>query len=326
MDSDGRLDLSAEKFEEKIKSLTDATHLCVAYSGGIDSHVLLDLTVKTFRPQTNYQVTALHIHHGISQAADQWVKHCEQVCALLQVPLTVRWVNGKVTDGRSPEEVAREARFAAFAEFLQEDKCLLLAHHEADQAETILLRLFRGSGPLGLRGIPETALLAKGKILRPLLTVSKEAITQYAHANYLQWVEDESNRDNRFDRNFLRQQILPLLTTRWPRVIRSINRTGALCFETALAMQTLAANDLQSLQGNKAEILSIAQLLKLEPLRRREVLRYWLQTLGCAFPSLDHMERIDREILKARPDARPRLKIGSYEIRRVRDELSVHWL
>jgi len=312
-----------EKIAKTIQSLTEAKRLWIGYSGGLDSHVLLELTVRAFKKFPDYQIGAVHVHHGISEFADAWVKHCEQVCADLQVPLTVLWVDGRATDGRSPEEVAREARFDALEKFLQKDECLLLAHHEADQTETILLRLFRGCGPLGLSGMPDKATLGESQFIRPLLTVPKEEILQYAEEQKLTWVEDDSNANTRFDRNFLRHEILPKLSARWPRVVRSISRAGALCLETATAVQVLANQDLNAIKGQNEHSLSVSRLLQLDPVRRRGVMRCWLQAQGCSFPSRDHMERIDREVLQAQPGAKPKLKISDYEICRIRDELTV---
>ena len=322
MDGNGDPILTPVKTAAVIQSLTSAKTLWVGYSGGVDSHVLLDLVVRAFANSPEYQINALHVHHGISPQADFWVKHCEQICASFKVPLTVLWVDGKVVDGRSPEEVARAARFSAFERVLKEKECLLLAHHEADQAETILLRLFRGTGPAGLGGIPEKNVLGDSELIRPLLKFSKESILNYAKARNLDWIEDESNASLRFDRNFLRAEIMPLLADRWPSVVRSIIRAGALCLETAAAVQVLAKEDIRTVQGKSAQSLSVSALLALEPQRRREVIRFWLQTLGFLPPSRDHMERIDREVLKAGPGRRPKLKISRYEIRRQKDELT----
>lgn len=323
MDKYGYPFLTPELLAKNLQTLTQSKRFWVGYSGGLDSHVLLDLTVQAFSHDPDYEVGAVHVHHGLSVNADHWMQHCEKVCSDLQVPLTVLWVDATPLEGESPEEVARIVRYKAWEDFLQSHECLLLAHHEEDQAETILLRLFRGAGPLGLGGMTQKSKLGESDLLRPLLFSSKEKIYEYAKAQQLQWIEDESNLDTRFDRNFLRHEIFPQLSTRWPRVVRSVSRAGALCFETATAVQILAAQDLQEVKGHQEYTLSVRELLKLDPVRRRGVLRCWLQELGFLLPSRDHIERIDREILQAQSGAKPKLKINDYEIRRLKDDLCV---
>jgi len=301
----------------------DHQHFVVAYSGGVDSHVLLDIMAQAVTLNPELQVSAIHIHHGLNVKADSWAKHCENVCHELQVPIKVIKVNAAVYDGRSPEEVAREARFLAFEQHLEVSQCLLLAHHAEDQAETILLRLFRGAGPNGLSGMSIQSMLGKNKILRPLLTTSKQSIVEYAKQRQLHWIEDDSNQDLRFDRNFLRQDIIPKLMQRWPGMLRSVNRTGALCLETRSLVETLAKQDFDKVQGKTKDALSVTALLSLDSRRRRGVIRYWLRLLNCLPPSRDHMARIEREVLEAKPDRHPKLKLGDYEIRRCKKELVV---
>lgn len=324
---DGNGDLTPEVVLQNIQKLTNAKALWVAFSGGLDSHVLLDLLVRAVANMPDFQIGALHIHHGISCFADAWAAHCEKICLDYRLPFKVLYVNGKVADGSSPEAVAREARFAAFSHFFDQNagqnQALLLAHHETDQAETILLRLLRGSGPLGLGGIRSKALLGKGELIRPLLEISKEAIISYAKQKKLNWIEDDSNQNTRFDRNFLRREIMPLLNARWPHAVRSFNRAGELCFEAAMASEAIAAEDLETVKGLAADSLSVSSLLALERFRRWGVIRCWLQRLGHALPSRAHMERIDREVLRAKPGAKPKLKVGLYEIQRLKDALIV---
>ncbi len=318
--------LKAENLYKIISEETDHKHLWVGYSGGLDSHVLLHLCHEMCKRYPEYKLSAIHVHHGLSQQADVWVEHCEEVCTALQVPLSVIWVDANVYDGSSPEEVAREARLNAWENLLQESECLLLAHHAMDQAETILLRLFRGTGPLGLGGMPGKGKMGKGEFIRPFLSLSKENIIEYAEEQGLQWIEDESNANLRFDRNFLRHEIMPRLSARWPRVVRSVSRAGSLCLETATAVQITAASEYErvKIEDPKNESLSVSGLLALEPVHRKGVLRYWLQRNGFALPSRDHMERIEREILLAKPGSKPRLKISQYEIKRHKNVLSVN--
>ncbi len=324
--------LTPETLLQKLQSLTSAKHFWVGYSGGLDSRVLLELMARAFQTHASadFQVGAIHIHHGLSPNADAWLEHCKSVCSELKIPFQVFWVNAKVTDGESQEEVAREARFKAFRDFIKKDECLLLAHHEEDQTETILMRLFRGAGPTGLSGMAEKMQMGHCEILRPLLSISKTQLEQYAKGQNLQWIHDDSNHNMRFDRNFLRHEILPRLKTRWPQVVRSVNRSGSLCLETAMASQQVAAYDYQTVLGKAYTVLdktyyalSVKALLTLEPIRRRGVIRYWLQMQKFTLPSQDHMARIDREVLQAKPGAKPKLKISKYVIKRLKDELLV---
>jgi tRNA(Ile)-lysidine synthase len=317
------INLTVEWALQTLNALTPSKCFCVGLSGGLDSHVLVKLMADVCAINTEYQVRAIHIHHGLSEHANRWAEHCETMCNSLKVPLVVRRVQVEGTLGRSPEEMAREARFKAFSECLADSESLLLAHHSDDQTETILLRLFRGAGPLGLGGMSEQSRLGTNEIVRPFLSVSKEILIDYATTHNLQWIEDDSNENLRFDRNFLRHEILPRLKARWPKMVTATNRSGALCLEAAMVAQTLAASDWIDVQGSSANSLSVSRLLKLEPIRRRGVLRYWLQVQNFTLPSRDHIQRIDREILKAKAGAKPRLKIASYEISRYKDDLIV---
>lgn len=328
------MSLNTETLLKILQEQTSCKRFWIAYSGGLDSHVLLDLMLQISQhskslhgsEENTIKIGAVHVHHGLSPHADAWVTHCSAVAAECQIPFTVLWVDATVRDGGSPEEVAREARFSAFENFLQAEECLLMAHHAMDQAETILLRLFRGTGPLGLGGMPMHGKLGRGEFLRPLLFTPKETLKDYAMQRELKWIEDESNLNTRFDRNFLRQEVLPLLVARWPRVLRSVSRAGALCLETATAVQVMASSDYLTVKSTVPDQLSVAKLLELDLIRRKAVLRYWLQQLGVALPSLAHLERIDREVLQAKAGAKPRLKISDYEVRRERDNLLLELL
>ncbi len=301
-----------------LTALSDRKHVWVAYSGGLDSHVLLHLMHRTLLQEPDYQLAAIHIHHGISPQADDWVRHCQAICEALDCPLTVVQVIGRAVGDQSPEEAARDARFAAFKSNLGAEDSLCLAHHASDQAETILWRLLRGSGPQGLGGMRAETMLGDLQCLRPLLKVSKTAFLDYARTHHLAWIEDQSNQDSRFDRNFLRHQIIPLLEQRWPQSVRSINRSGALCVKADDFLRVVAKNDLSQLQADTTEQgLLVSGLLALLPFQRHLVIRAWLTDQGYKAPSYDHMQRIDREVLGAKAGAKPQLKIGDYTLRRV---------
>ncbi|MEM7019036.1 MAG: tRNA lysidine(34) synthetase TilS [Pseudomonadota bacterium] len=224
----------------------------VAYSGGIDSHVLLHL-LKTSSPRSI--ISAVHIHHGLQSNADGWAQHCEDVCQNLDIPCQVIRVNVSQDKGASLEESARKARYVAFADLLDPNEILCMAHHADDQAETVLLRMLKGAGPNGLAGMPATRQLGNGWLWRPLLTQPRETLVAYANQHKLRWIEDTSNTDTRFDRNFLRQNILPTLKERWPGLLQTFNRTAAHQQQTSEMLKQLGELDWQQCrQGNQLSI------------------------------------------------------------------------
>lgn len=194
----------------------------VGFSGGVDSHVLLHALVSQLSPEQKQTLAAIHIHHGLSENADDWLVHCQSVCESLEVRFVAEHV--QLETQASIEDAARNARYQAFQHVMGDLDIILLAHHAADQAETVLFRLLRGTGGKGLAGIPHERLLGDGhaRIIRPLLAASKETIEGYAQQKKLKWIQDESNNDERFTRNFLRQRVMPILKERFPKMEQSI--------------------------------------------------------------------------------------------------------
>jgi tRNA(Ile)-lysidine synthetase-like protein len=215
--------------------------LLVAFSGGLDSTVLLVLAARFARAH-GLALNALHVHHGLSPHADDWVAHCEGVCRQLAVPLIVERVQLCRGNGESLEAQARAARYERLAAHLGEGEWLLTAHHQDDQLETLLLALKRGAGLRGLAGMVASQPFAAGHLLRPLLDMSRAELAEAAQSLPYGWVEDESNEDPSYDRNFLRQQIIPLLKDRWPAMARTTARTMALCAEMLISAG-LASDD-----------------------------------------------------------------------------------
>ncbi len=269
----------------------------VALSGGVDSTVLLHALA-----QLNLQhLSAVHIHHGLQAEADQWAAHCQQFCDQLNIPLTILQVDAQPEPGESPEAAARHARYRAFESLLQPGDQLLTAHHQQDQAETFLLRALRGSGPRGLAAIRPFRPLGAGQLLRPLLAISQQALLNYAEAEQLSWVEDPSNQWLDADRNFLRQQILPLLNQRWPAAAATLSRSSSHCAEADQLQQQWGREALESLvEGEPLPLLEgePAQQLKLR-------IRSWLDLNQIDQPDTVHMTRILDEVVHAREDATP---------------------
>jgi len=249
----------------------------IAYSGGLDSHVLLVVVNKLAASLKNPPaVHALHINHQLSPLAGDWVLHCRRECKALNIPLKV--VNVRVVPEQvGPEAAARRARYRIFEQLLDEGDCLLQGHHLQDQSETILFRLFRGHGVAGLAGIPAQRQLGRGKLLRPMLTIKRLQLQRFANDQRLNWIEDESNFDQSFDRNYIRQTVLPVISGRWPKAIERIAVSARWQSEASQLMEDLARIDLDFLLDEDGS-LNAGKFLQLSSMRRKNVLLYWLRS------------------------------------------------
>ncbi|MBX9756459.1 MAG: tRNA lysidine(34) synthetase TilS [Pseudomonadaceae bacterium] len=290
----------------------------VAFSGGLDSTVLLHLLAGLAQREQLPPLRAIHIQHGLQAAALAWPAHCQRVCAALKVPLLQRDV--QVQPGASLEQAARDARYADFAELLGADEVLLTAQHRDDQAETLLFRLLRGAGARGLAAMPSSRPLGAGHLVRPLLAVSRVELENYARANGLDWVEDPSNCDERFSRNYLRRQVLPLLTQRWPQALASMARSAAHLREAQALLDELAQADLAAIDEAAPfawlplPSLPMAPLLTLSAARQRNLLRHWLAPLT-PLPDSDHWAGWT-SLVNAAVDAAPVWRLARGELRR----------
>jgi tRNA(Ile)-lysidine synthase len=302
--------------------LTPDAGYVLAFSGGLDSTVLLHQLVCWQRQQPALRVRALHVHHGLSPNADSWALHCQHVCQQWQIPCEVLHVQ---VDGRANgiEAAAREARYQALFQQLQPGEHLLTAQHLDDQAETLLLALKRGSGPAGLAAMPPQRRVGDHQHLRPLLDISRQQLENYAAEHQLRWIEDESNADSRYDRNFLRQQVLPLLQARWPHFSAASARSAALCGEQEQLLDELLAEQLAQLSDAQGA-LHFPPLMNMSEARRHALLRRWIAQQGGAMPSREALKRITDEVINSREDAKPCLRFGAFELRRYRQKL--YWL
>lgn len=294
-------------------------NIIVGYSGGVDSHVLLHLlaSLREFKGR----ITAVYIHHGLQDCANDWAIHCQQITHDLGVNFKIVHVNAQAIAGQSPEEAARNARYQAFKEMLTENDVLLFAQHRNDQLETVLLQLFRGAGLKGLSGMPAAIEFSSGMLLRPLLDVNQEDITQYAQQNNLQWIEDPSNQDMQFDRNYLRQKVIPLLEQRWSGIDTTVSRVAKHCAEAQAVISESAKEKMLVLYHSDKQSLSISGLLAYNDLTQQWIIREWMSYLGMRMPSQKVMSAILRDILLARQEANPVIRHDGYNIQRYRDNL-----
>ena len=300
-------------------SLLNSQSILVAFSGGLDSTVLLHQLVQWRALHPDVALRAIHIHHGLSPHADSWVQHCESVCAQWQVSLVVERVHLE-DDGLGIEAQARRARYQAFAQTLLPGEVLMTAQHLDDQCETFLLALKRGSGPAGLSAMGESSPFAGTQLIRPLLAQTREALEAWARQHELCWIEDESNQDDTYDRNFLRLRVTPLLQQRWPHFAQAVARSAALCAEQESLLDELLASDLADCITSRGTLL-LTPLMMMSGVRRAALLRRWLAGLNAPMPSRDGLERIWQEVALAREDASPSFRLGEFEVRRYQSQL-----
>lgn len=303
-----------------LAQLPAAPHYWVAYSGGVDSHTLLHL-LFSLQSHLPGKVGAVHVDHGIQSASGDWAAHCRAVCVELDVPFIALRTDARAQAGQSPEQAAREARYRVLADWLAAGDVVLTAQHQDDQAETLLLQLFRGAGPRGLAAMPASADLGKGRLLRPLLSASREQILGYASQHALQWVEDPSNTDLRYDRNFLRRQLWPELQQRWRGLSSVLARAAGLQADQAELARALADIDLQQCFFEQSDDLSLTAIAACSAARQRNLLRRWIEGRGFRLPSRVLIERIRREVIYSRVDASPLVQWQGAEIRRYRQRI-----
>ncbi|MGH8030369.1 MAG: tRNA lysidine(34) synthetase TilS [Arenimonas sp.] len=296
-----------------------AAPILVGLSGGMDSTVLLHALAADPAARAR-GLRAIHVDHGLHVASLDWAEHCIRACAELGIELAVRRMR-VVGDGCGPEAAARSARLAAFADELRPGEWLAVAHHQEDQAETLLLRLLRASGGEGLAAMRPTRPFARGTLWRPLLELPRSRLRAYADAHGLRWIEDPSNAQVVFDRNFLRHRVLPVLAERWPRAAASLGRSATLLAGDADLLAEETARRLAQLQGLDPGVIARGRLQAESPAWRARLLRAWIASLGLAPLPARSLAAIEADLLPARDDAQACVAWPGAEVRAWRDGL-----
>jgi tRNA(Ile)-lysidine synthase len=285
----------------------EARRYCVAYSGGLDSTVLLvalNSLAHRFPPGS---VRAIHVHHGLHACAEAWATQCEDRCRSLGVPASVLRVEARAARGESPEASARDARYGALRASLEPGEVLLTAHHADDQLETVLIQLLRGAGVAGLAAMPADAPFGPGRHQRPLLAVPREALKRWALAQGLTgWIEDPANTERRFARNHLRHEVLPAIRAHWPAAAESASRTARHCAEAAGLLDELAALDLADCRDG--ESLHLAPMHPLSAARRRNLVRRHARDLDLPTPDERRLATLLQQLFEAHDDSRPEVR------------------
>lgn len=285
--------------------------LAVGLSGGRDSVVLLHALAGLGLRE---QLLAIHVHHGLSPRADDWADFCANFCGRLEVPLRVMRVSVSRNSGSGLEAAARAVRYAAFRQC--DVRCLLLAHHQGDQAETLLFNLVRGTGIAGAAGVPVEREQGGLRVLRPLLDVPRATIEAYAEVWNLTWVDDESNADTGLSRNFLRHEVLPVIEGRFPGTVERLAQAAANFAEADSLLAEMAAADWLNVAVGEA--CPLPSLRRLNSARVKNLLRYRLRELGWGMPVANRLEEFARQLLEAATGRRPQLRLPEGEMRVVR--------
>lgn len=293
--------------------------LCIALSGGLDSTVLLHALAIG---QRRYALRAIHVDHQLHPDSGRWRDHCAQIAQAAGVPFVSEQVAVSVNAGSGVEAAARTARYAALKRRLGPRETLLTAQHADDQLETVLLALLRGAGVNGLAAMPVCQAFGGGWHVRPLLPFTRVQLEAWAREEKLTWLEDPANDNPRFSRNYLRHEIIPALRKRWPDAANSARRSAAHLGEAGELLASLAVADLAG--AAVGSCLRVDALARLEPARRRNVLRYWLRTLGARAPSTQKLAALEHDMLSAQDDRSPWVTWDDFEVRRHRGLLYGH--
>jgi tRNA(Ile)-lysidine synthase len=293
----------------------------LAYSGGVDSHVLLHILATSNAAELD-GLRVVHVDHGLQAKSKEWSQHCELVCTTLKV--NFHYLNVNVSDVATLglEAAARRARYDAIAALVSPADIVLTAQHQHDQAETLLLQLLRGAGPKGLSAMAIESQLNSITLIRPLLAITQADILAYAKEHKLRWIEDPSNVETRWNRNYIRHKLWPLLEQRWPSAAKTLSRSAQHCAEANELMMELGQQDLLLLQTQK-HTLSITALLLLSPARQRNVLRYYIELQQFVLPSTTNLQRIIDEVCLAAMDKIPLVTWLGVEVRRYQDDLYI---
>lgn len=294
--------------------------LWIAFSGGLDSTVLCH-ALSVLRIQHKLDITLLHINHQLNSDADHWAQHCQSMANQWDLPFECVTLDSK-PHGASIENWARQQRRHIFADKLTQGGVVITAHHQDDQAETLLFRLLRGTGPDGLAAMRACSPLANGQILRPFLSISRQTLAAYAQAHQLPWMEDPSNQDTVFTRNYLRHKVMPVLQQQWPKAEYAISRCADLCAEQRDVLESYLAQDLSDIQqGTHQDQLPLTPWQTLPAAKQRMVLRYWLYQQTGFYLTQKQVHQVIHDVIHAQVDAKPLYQLGQIQCRRYQHTL-----
>ena len=308
-----------QSYQQSLVQYKKPKVISVALSGGCDSMVLLH-ALNELKDELNFKLNAIHIHHGISPNADKWLSFCVNECEKIKVTHKEKKIDIQSERHLGVEGAARKLRYEALDQLREET--LTSAHHQNDQAETLFLQLIRGSGLKGLASMPH---YHEGRdIWKPLLNVNRKTIKEYAELNNVLFIEDESNLDMHYDRNFLRHEIFPILSERFPHLIKTLTRSVNHIAEGLNLTETIAKEDAKSFFSDDLSRLSLMMTKELPKDRVINLIRWWLNKNFILMPSKKTIDNLYEQIIKIKKDNSLLIKISNkINVRAFQDEL---WL
>lgn len=311
-------DLCNDSFLSVLNQFSNSEKFWIAYSGGMDSSVLLHLFYSN-KNKIRQKIEAVFVHHGLQNEADEWAKFCKEQCQQYELPYTELRISEDCPKGESVEAWAREKRYTLIEENMKDNDVLFTGHHQDDQVETFFLQAFRGAGPRGLASMPETKEKLKTFLVRPLLNYTRNDLKHYAEKNKLVWRNDKSNSDNRYDRNYFRHQLAPVIEERWPAYRETISRLINNQNECRLLLNEIAAEDIKLTKHKNSLDLDIVKTLS--SARQKNLVFAWLEELNFKIPGFRNIEKIISDVINSATDKSPCVNWADVEVRRYKNRL-----
>ncbi|MCK5726440.1 MAG: tRNA lysidine(34) synthetase TilS [Thiotrichaceae bacterium] len=309
-------------YQDNIEQLSN-TSILIAYSGGLDSHVLLHFFSQLRESYPDLPLRSVYVDHGLQSISSQWGKHCKKVAKSLQISHQTLTLSLDSQSGESLEALARTGRYAALKNHLLANEVLITAHHQEDQAETLLLQLFRGAGVDGLAAMPILGHSMDFTHWRPLLAYSQQSLRNYAEQYQLNFIEDPSNQEQRFDRNYIRHHLIPTLQERWPSIVNTLSRSASIQADASHLISDCMTQQLSLILNNKDNTLSVEKLKKKSIVQQKALLRLWIKQSGFLAPSAKKLQHIISDAVNSRYDSNPSVEWGQGNIRRYRNDLYI---
>ena len=312
--------LSQFNINKLLDSFPDSRRILIAYSGGIDSSVLLHL-LCSIRSKLKQALEVIYIDHGLQKESSDWGEFCRQECIKYNVPFALMKINESCPENLSVEGWARDKRYSLISKLVRKNDILFTAHHQDDQVETFFLQIFRSAGPRGLSSMPVFKKFGDGFHARPFLIFSRKEIEKYAKNNNISWQEDNTNCDIRYDRNYLRHNILAELDNKWPSYRKSVCRTINHQKECLMLIDEIGLEDMTAVLYKNSMNLNIKLIKKFSIPRQKNIIFFWLNSLNFEKPTSKHMDQIMMTLINSRIDKTPCVNWRNTEIRRYGDLL-----